>query len=200
MCNGLPSGYRPCKDQRVKPVSRTLFLPDRPIVLVGMMGVGKSAIGRRLAQHLNIPFFDADFEIERAAGRSVSDIFSDFGEDDFRRGERAVIARLLSGNPGVLALGGGAFTSEQTRALVNEKATSVWLKATLEILVERVSRRDTRPLLKGRDPAEVITALLASRGPLYAQAHVHIDSDCGPPMRVVKSIERALMAKTYGTE
>lgn len=163
------------------------------------MGVGKSAIGRRLAQTLAVPFFDADAEIEKAAGRSVSDIFSDFGEDDFRRGERAVIARLLSGKPGVLALGGGAFTSAETRALVNAQATSVWLKADTSVLVERVSRRDTRPLLKGRDPNEVITTLLATRGPLYAEAHIHIDSGNGPPMRVVRSIEKALLAQSRVT-
>ena len=164
------------------------------IVLVGMMGVGKSAIGRRLAHRLGVGFYDADHEIEKAAGRSVSEIFSDFGEAEFRRGERAVITRLMEGPPCVLALGGGAFINDETRTLVNARGISVWMKADLEVLVERVSRRSTRPLLIGRDPREVLAELMTQRAPLYAQAHIHVDSDDGPPDRVVKSILRALLA------
>ena len=124
-------------------------LRHRTIALVGLMGVGKSSVGRRLASALNLPFRDADSEVEAAAGRSIADIFIDLGEDAFREGERRVIARLLDQPPHVLATGGGAFMNEQTRALIKSKAVSVWLKADLEVLARRVARKDTRPLLSG---------------------------------------------------
>src|SRR3989338_5484193 len=132
-------------------------LRRKTIVLVGLMGVGKSSVGRRLATALNLPFRDADNEVEAAAGRSISEIFADLGEAAFRDGERRVIARLLDEPPHVLATGGGAFVNAETRALINEKALSVWLKADVELLARRVSRKDTRPLLKGKDPVAVLT-------------------------------------------
>jgi shikimate kinase len=131
-------------------------------VLVGLMGVGKTTVGRRLAKALNLPFKDADAEIELAAGRSVADIFAERGESDFRAGERRVIARLLKGPPLVLATGGGAFLNADTRRTIKEKAISVWLKADLDVLVRRVKRRDTRPLLRGAEPREVLERLAAS--------------------------------------
>ena len=151
----------------------------RPVALVGLMGVGKTTIGRRLAKRLSRPFVDADEAVEESAGRSVADIFADFGEAAFRDGERRVIARLLDDDqPIVLALGGGAFVNEQTRALVKDKAVSIWLKADLEILMERVSRKPgVRPLLNADDPRAVMEKLNAERAPIYAQADLVVESD-----------------------
>ncbi len=165
---------------------------SKPVALVGMMGAGKSVIGRRLAKRLAVPFFDADREIETAAGRSVADIFTDFGEEEFRRGERAVITRLVQEGLHVLALGGGAFLNAETRELLHAKATTVWLKADLDTLVERVSRRDTRPLLHNRDPQEVLSKLMHDRDPIYAQADLSVESSDGPPDRVVEAILKLL--------
>jgi shikimate kinase len=155
------------------------FSLDRPIVLVGLMGVGKTTIGRRLAKRLDRPFVDADEAIEDAAGRSVSDIFADFGEAAFREGERKVIARLLEEpKPLVLALGGGAFINEDTRRLIKAHAVSIWLKADLETLMERVLRKPgQRPLLQTDDPRAVMERLHAERAPIYAQADIAIESD-----------------------
>jgi shikimate kinase len=164
----------------------------RPIVLVGMMGVGKSTVGRRLAARLGLPFVDADEEIERAAGLSIPEIFERFGEPYFRDGERRVIARLLDGAPRVIATGGGAFAQASTRDLILAEATAVWLDADLEVLVDRVKRRDTRPLLRDRDPAEAITELAARRNPLYALAPIHIRSGPGPHDTTVEAILAAL--------
>lgn len=150
--------------------------PDKTITLIGLMGVGKTTVGRRLAQALDLPFRDADEEIERAAGRSVSEIFADFGEAGFREGERKVIARLLQEPPMVLALGGGAFVDPDTRALIKAHATSVWLTADVETLVARVKRRDSRPLLRGRNPRTVLGELLEKRTPAYAEADLHVDA------------------------
>ena len=145
---------------------------DRPLVLVGMMGVGKSTIGRKLAQLLELPFADADEEIERAAQMSVAEIFERFGEDYFRDGERRVIARLLGAGPGVLATGGGAFAQPATRALILERGIAVWLDSDVATLVERVTRKDTRPLLREGDPAEIVARLKAeyeaARAALFA--------------------------------
>jgi len=149
---------------------------DRTIVLVGLMGVGKSAVGRRLAKRLELPFVDADAEIEAAAGRSISDYFELHGESAFRDGERKVIARLLDGEPHVLATGGGAFMDEETRALIKSRGISIWLNADLETLVERVGRRNNRPLLKGGDPRTILTSLMEVRNPLYAQADIAVES------------------------
>ena len=151
----------------------------RPIALVGLMGVGKTTIGRRLAKRLSRDFVDADEAVEDAAGRSVADIFADFGEAAFRDGERRVIARLLGEEaPIVLALGGGAFVNPQTRALIKDKAVSIWLKADLEILLARVARKPgQRPLLDTDDPRAVMEKLNAERAPIYAQADIVVETD-----------------------
>ncbi|MEO8723737.1 MAG: shikimate kinase, partial [Sphingobium sp.] len=153
---------------------------NRPIVLIGMMGVGKSTIGRRLGARLAWPFIDADEEIEKAADMSIAEIFERYGEQQFRDGERRVIARLLEQSRQVIATGGGAFMNEATRALILAKAVTIWLDADIDVLVERVSRREGRPLLKGKDPREVITALAAQRNPVYALAPIHIKSTATP--------------------
>ena len=155
-------------------------LRAKTIVLVGLMGVGKSSVGRRLAHVLGLPFRDADNEVEAAAGRSISEIFAELGEAAFRDGERRVIARLLDEPPHVLATGGGAFVNAETRALINDKALSVWLKADVELLARRVSRKDTRPLLKGKDPVAVLTELARVRNPAYAEAQVHVQTGDTP--------------------
>jgi shikimate kinase len=151
-------------------------LGHRSIVLVGMMGAGKSSIGRRLAGRMNFPFVDADAEIEAAASMSIADIFAVHGEPYFRSGEARVIARLLEQGPQVLATGGGAFMNAQTRATVRTKAISVWLKADLDVLTRRLRRRNDRPLLKTEDPVATLTDLLAVRDPIYAEADVTVIS------------------------
>ena len=152
-------------------------LRERTILLVGLMGAGKSTVGRALAAALQLPFRDADEEIERAARRTVSEIFAERGETEFRDGERRVIARLIASEPPhVLAAGGGAFMDPQTRALARRAALCVWLKADLEVIARRVSRRNTRPLLHGRDPMEVLGAQAAQRYPHYAEAHVTVET------------------------
>ncbi len=151
-------------------------LAGRSIVMVGLMGCGKSAIGRRLAAKLAIPFVDADEEIERAAGQSISDIFATHGEAHFREGERKVIQRLLTQGPQVLATGGGAFMSAETRAAVRERGLSIWLKAELPVLMRRVGKRNTRPLLKTDDPEAVMRRLMAERYPVYAEADLIVES------------------------
>lgn len=167
-------------------------LRQKTIVLVGLMGVGKSSVGRRLATALNLPFRDADNEVEAAAGRSISEIFAELGEAAFRDGERRVIARLLDEPPHVLATGGGAFVNAETRALINEKAISVWLKADIELLARRVGRKDTRPLLKGKDPVAVLTELARVRNPAYAEAQVHVQTGDTPHGVAVDAILTAL--------
>lgn len=163
-----------------------------PIVLVGLMGVGKSTVGRRLAQRLTLPFVDADTEIEAAAGLTVPEIFARFGEPYFRDGERRVIARLIDGSPKVIATGGGAFVDGETRALILSEATAIWLDADPEVLVDRVRRRDSRPLLRGRDPREVLTELARVRNPLYAEAHIHVPSNRSPHETTVAAILKAI--------
>ena len=165
---------------------------DRPLVLVGMMGVGKSTIGRKLGQMLDLPFVDADEEIERAAQMPVTEIFERFGEAHFRDGERRVIARLMDGGPVILATGGGAFAQPETRALVLQKGLSVWLDCDVETLVDRVTRKDTRPLLRGGDPRDILTRLKADRQPAYAQAQIHVLSDAGPHGDTVNRILQAI--------
>jgi shikimate kinase len=164
----------------------------RPIVLVGMMGAGKSTVGRRLAARLGLAFVDADDEIEQAAGMTIADIFEHLGEPEFRDGERRVIARLLEGERQVIATGGGAFMNAQTRQLILDRAIAIWLDADIDILVERVARRDTRPLLKGKDPRAVLTALAAQRNPVYALAPIHIKSSATPHEVTIDMILRAL--------
>ncbi len=162
--------------------------PDRPIVLVGLMGAGKSSIGRRLAQRLDLPFIDADKEIEVAAGCTIEEIFERFGEAAFRDGERRVILRLLDQPPHVLATGGGAFMDSAVRARVREVAISVWLHADIELLLKRVSRRSNRPLLKGDDPRAVLARLIDQRYPIYAEADIRIDSADAPPEQTVQKV------------
>ncbi len=164
----------------------------QPIVLVGLMGVGKSTVGKRLAQRLGLPFVDADNEIEEAAGMPISEIFAQFGEPYFRDGERRVIQRLIDGRPKVIATGGGAFVNDATRALILAEALAVWLDADIDILVDRVGRRDTRPLLKGKDPRTVLRELAAVRNPLYAEAHVRVPSNNAPHDTTVRAILQAI--------
>ena len=165
---------------------------QRPIVLVGLMGVGKSTVGRRLAGRLRLPFVDADTAIEEAAGMTVAEIFQRFGEPYFRDGERRVIARLMDGRPKVIATGGGAFINDDTRALILAEATAVWLHAHPDVLAERVGRRDTRPLLRGRNPRQVLAELATIRNPIYAEAHIHITSNKSPHETTVNAILTAI--------
>jgi len=151
-------------------------LGKRSIVLVGLMGAGKTTIGRRLSHFLAIPFVDADAEIERAAGKSISEIFADHGEDLFRDGERRVIARLLQAGPQVLATGGGAYMNEETRRNIRDSAIAVWLRADLPLLLERVRKRNDRPLLNTSDPETVMRRLMETRYPVYSQADIVVDS------------------------
>lgn len=168
----------------------------RPVVLVGLMGVGKTTVGRRLAARLNRPFMDADEEIERSAGRSIPEIFADFGEQGFRDGERRVIARILeSPRPMVLALGGGAFVQAPVRALVKTCAVSIWLRADLDTLMERVGRRPgARPLLETEDPREVMARLIEARAPAYGQADIIVDSAAGSHDSTTQRVVEALSA------
>jgi shikimate kinase len=162
-----------------------------------MMGAGKSTVGRRLASRLRTPFFDADIEIEAAAGCTINEIFVRFGESEFRDGERRVILRLLALEPHVLATGGGAVLDVATRARISETAVSVWLRAPLELLLARVERRDTRPLLHGGNTREKLMRLLAEREPLYAQADIVVDAGDGPHWIAVERILEALASKGH---
>jgi shikimate kinase len=165
-----------------------MYQLKRTVALVGMMGAGKSSVGRRLAAKLGVPFRDADSEIEAAEGCTVAEIFERFGEQEFRDGERRVIARLLGQPPHILATGGGAFIDPRTRADIKAQAVSIWLRASVELLVNRVQRRETRPLLKQGDPKEILTRLLTQRGPIYAEADIQLDSEEGPHATVVERI------------
>ena len=170
-------------------------LRERTIVLVGLMGAGKSTIGRGLAAALQLPFRDADEEIERAARRTVAEIFAERGEQAFREGERRVIARLITSEPPhVLAAGGGAFMDPETRALARRAALCVWLKADLEVLARRVSRRNTRPLLHGRDPMEVLSGLAEQRYGHYGEAHVTVETAAANVLVSVEAVLEALRA------
>ncbi len=156
------------------------------------MGVGKTTVGRRLAPHLGLPFFDADQEIEKASGMTVSDLFAAHGEQSFREGEARVIKRLLEGPPHILATGGGAVTNAETRALIANMATSIWIKADVETIVKRATKRNTRPLLQNGDPKETLIRLMREREPFYAAADIHIDSQPGPHANTVELILDAL--------
>jgi shikimate kinase len=166
----------------------------RTIVLVGLMGAGKSAIGRRIAQRLQLPFVDADAEIELAAGQTIPEIFATHGEAAFRDGERRVLARLLAEPVHVLATGGGAFIDPQTRQLVRERGISVWLKAELDVLLRRTAKRSNRPLLSNGDPAEILSRLMAQRYPVYATADITVESSDGPPEVTAQRVLEALAA------
>lgn len=165
----------------------------RTVALIGMMGAGKSSVGRRLANRLGAPFHDADSEIEAAAGCTINEIFARFGEAEFREGERRVILRLLGRPPHILATGGGAVLDAMTRTRISETAVSVWLRAPLELLLARVGRRDTRPLLRGGNTREKLERLLAEREPLYSMADIVIDAAEGPHAVAVERILAALM-------
>ena len=165
----------------------------RTVVLVGLMGAGKTSVGKRLAESLGVPFRDSDDEIEAAAGMSIPEIFASMGEPAFRAGERKVIARLLDMPPQVLATGGGAFMNAETRALIAEKGVSVWIKADLDTLVERTSRRADRPLLQGGDPRAILGRLMTERHPVYAEAAITVDSTGGAPHEAVVGCIRAAL-------
>lgn len=169
-------------------------MPAKPIVLIGLMGVGKTTVGRRLAQRLALPFVDADEEIESAAGMTIAEIFERYGEPHFRDGERRVIARLIDGTPKVIATGGGAFMNDVTRALILDRATAVWLDADVETLVDRVRRRSHRPLLRNKDPRLVLRELAAQRNPIYALAPIRVRSEPAPHESTVTAILKALQA------
>ena len=168
--------------------------PTRTIALVGLMGVGKSTVGRRLARRLGLPFADGDVEIEEAAGMTVSEIFASLGEGEFRAGEARVMRRLLEGPRLVLATGGGAMLNLETRALMKTHAVTIWMRADLETIAQRVQRRDTRPLLRGRDPLEALRSLAETRYPIYAEADVTVDVAGGAHMQAVEGIVAALEA------
>jgi shikimate kinase len=170
----------------------------KSIVLIGMMGAGKSSIGRRLATRLSLPFIDADAEIEAAAGCSIAEIFERHGEEEFRAGERRVVARLLGGPPHVLATGGGAFMNEQTRDIIRDRGISIWLRADLDVLLQRVSRRNDRPMLQAEDQRARLVELMEQRDPWYAHADLVVESTDGPleqtADRVYEVLEQYLTA------
>ena len=175
-------------------------LGGRSVVLVGMMGAGKSTIGRRLSVRLALPFLDADAEIELAHRMSIPDIFEKYGEAYFRDGEARVIARLLNSGPGVLATGGGSFMREETRQRIGDKAVSIWLKADTEIIMKRVKRRTDRPLLQTADPVATVNRLLAEREPVYGHADLTIASRDVPHDRIVDEVIAALHARLCGVD
>ena len=170
-------------------------LGPRSLVLVGMMGAGKSSIGRKLAQRVGLPFVDADSEIESAAGMSISEIFSKHGEAYFRAGEARVIARLLDGGPQVLATGGGAFMHPQSREAIRAKGISIWLKADYDVLMKRIKRRSDRPMLKTDDPGETLRRLMQERDPVYAEADVTVHSRDVPHEIIIAEIVSAAAAR-----
>jgi len=170
------------------------FSLPRTVALVGLMGAGKSAIGRRLAQRLGLPFVDADDEIEHAAGCTIGEFFEKYGEAEFRAGERRVIARLLDEPPRVLSTGGGAYMDAETRALMRIKAVTVWLRADLDVLYDRVRRRGHRPLLRQGDPKEILGKLMTQRYPIYAEADIVVDSTAQPADRTTEQVIEALQA------
>jgi shikimate kinase len=162
------------------------------VVLVGLMGVGKSTVGRRLAKRLGLSFVDSDAEIEDAAGYPAAEIFERYGERDFRDGERRLVARLIEGDVRIIATGGGAYVDPTTRKLLNDRAITVWLDAPVDVLAERTSRRDTRAQLRNGDPKAVLEKLAEERRPSYAEAHIHVRSGDGAHRDVVEAIVRAL--------
>jgi shikimate kinase len=181
---GKTPSHGPAMSEAVLPLART-------VAIVGLMGAGKSSIGRRLAQRLKVPFVDADSEIELAAGATIEEIFERHGEPAFRDGERRVIARLLEGPVSVIATGGGAFMDPATRDLMRIRAISVWLKADLDLLLQRVARRNNRPLLKAGEPRAVLERLIAECYPVYEEADITVDSlDCPPDV----TVERVIVA------
>src|SRR5882724_3480374 len=194
----MPETASPAPEEPRQEAEISAALGRHSIVLVGMMGVGKSTIGRRLAARLRLPFFDADIEIEAAAGMSIPDIFLAHGEPYFRDGEARVIARLLNSGPAIIATGGGAFTErEETRQRIRDKAVSIWLKADVDIIMKRVKRRADRPLLQTEDPVATVSRLLEAREPVYRTADLTIASRDVPHDRVVDECIDALRARLY---
>ena len=178
--------------QKAPPQASSPVGADRPVVLVGLMGAGKSTVGRRLAHLMGSDFIDADDAIEEAAQRSIPEIFEEFGEAYFRDGERRVIARLMEESRGVIATGGGAFVDPETRALILERGLAVWIDCDIDTLVERTARRDHRPLLKTGDPREILSRLHTERKPAYSQAHIRVQSDDGPHEDTAQAILRGI--------
>ena len=161
-------------------------------MLVGLMGAGKSTVGRRLARRLSLPFVDSDVAIEEASGRTTAELFERYGEQDFRDGERRLVARLVDGTVRVIATGGGAFIDPRTRQLLNDRAITVWLDAPIDVLAERTGRRNNRPLLRKGDRGETLARLADERGPMYSEAHIRIRSGAGAHSDVVDAIVTAL--------
>jgi shikimate kinase len=176
--------------------------PPRTVALVGLMGAGKSAIGKRLALRLGLPFVDADDEIERAAGCSIAEFFDRFGEAEFRAGERRVIQRLLEGPRHVLSTGGGAYMDAETRTVMRAQAVTVWLRADLEVLYDRVRKRAHRPLLRQGDPKDILARLMSQRYPVYAEADLVVESTAQPAdittEQVLEALRRHLAARAAG--
>ena len=173
---------------------------DRPVVLVGLMGVGKSTVGRRLAKRLGLPFVDSDAAIADASGFSAAEMYERYGEGDFRDGERRLVARLIDGEIRVIATGGGAYVDPRTRQLLNERAITVWLDAPVDVLAERTSRRDTRPLLRTPNPKATLDKLAQERRPSYEEAHIHVKSGTGAHRDVVDAIIQALEEHLSGRQ
>jgi shikimate kinase len=194
----MPEAASPADASASRDAEITAALGTRSIVLVGMMGAGKSTIGRRLSARLRLPFLDADAEIEVAAGMSIPDIFETHGEPHFRDGEARVIARLLEGGPAVIATGGGAFMREETRGRIRSKAVSLWLKADADIIMKRVKRRADRPLLQTADPATTVGRLIEEREPIYQHADLMIWSRDVPHEKIVDECIDALHAWLCG--
>jgi len=187
----MDNSTEPLTTREIEALARRI---DRPIVLVGMMGVGKTSVGKRLASALGSTFVDADEAIETAARMTIPEIFAQFGEAAFRDGERRVIARLIEtgGNHTVIATGGGAFSNPETRALILEKTISVWLDSDIDTLVERTARKNNRPLLQGGDRRETLTRLRNERQPDYAQAQIHVMSNDGPHSRTIDTVLKGI--------
>jgi shikimate kinase len=194
----MPETLSPALASATPEAAIVAALGKRSVVLVGMMGAGKSTIGRRMAARLRLPFVDADNEIEAAAGMSIPDIFEVHGEPHFRDGEARVIARLLDAGPQVLATGGGAFMHPGTREAIRQKAISVWLRAEHEVLMRRVKRRADRPLLQGGDPAETLRRLTAERSPTYAEADLVVESRDVPHDAIVDEVICAVRRQLEG--
>jgi shikimate kinase len=190
MSLGLTEHKKDDRQERLAAIREALGA--RSIVLIGLMGAGKTAVGRRLANRLDLPFLDADTEIEQAAGASISEIFAEHGEAYFRQGERKVIARLLENGPQVLATGGGAYMNADTRASIKAHGLSIWLKADIKVLMKRVGRRDNRPLLAAGDPEKVMKNLMEERYPVYAEADVRVESRDVPHDVIVGAVIDAL--------
>jgi shikimate kinase len=190
MSLGLSDHKKDDRQERLLAIRKALG--PRSVVLIGLMGAGKTAVGRRLANRLDLPFIDADTEIEVAAGTSIREIFTEHGEAYFRQGERKVIARLLENGPQVLATGGGAYMNPDTRANIKAHGLSVWLKADIKVLMKRVGRRDNRPLLATGDPEKVMKRLMEERYPIYAEADVTVESRDVPHDVIVGAVIDAL--------